>query len=575
MRIPLSKFESDIDSVIVSRGEEYFYDEAVRGLKQLKNDEWIASVEGTEIYKVRVSLKGKNVYDYSCSCPYDMGPACKHIVAVLFAIREELGNGLKVQKKQKLTSKKGAKSTGETFEQMVSRMPREDLNSIITDYAGQDPGIVDYISARRTIKASSSNKEEYRQIIQDVVDAVRGRHGYIGYWQASRAVNGAEMVLDKAQEFLEKKHPDRALLICQCVLEEMVPLLQEADDSNGAIGGVIGSAFEDLYECAHQAENVKNTGFRKELLEYLLKDCGHKRYEGWSDWRWELLRIAGGVVQTRQEQDKLFNRIDEVEDKYSYKGEWSRYDHERANVIKMSVIERLGTKEDTEAFLNQNLDCAPLREHAIERARKRKDYVLAKKLALDGLAQDKARGLPGLISKWERYLLDIAEAQKDYPEIKKYALRIFLDSNDFTFYDRYKKCFTKKEWPQEAQKIIDAIKCSKDGRNFSLALPQIYIREERWQDLMDFVRERNSAGTLENFTKYLTPHFPDELAKVYEKVIVENLAPPLGRGNYQYLCRFLRRLHKLGDKDRVKRLVADLSAKYNNRPAMLEELRRV
>ena len=206
MKIPLSKFESVIEPVIVSRGEEYFDDEAVRELKQLKDGEWIASVEGTEVYKVRISFKGKNVHDYSCSCPYDMGPVCKHVVAVLFAVREGEGDDLKIQKKQMSNSKKSTKSTGETFEQMVSRIPREDLNAIIIDYAGRESGIVDYISARRTIKASSSDKEEYRQIIQDAVDAVRGRHGFIGYWQASRAVTGAEMVLDKAQEFLERRN---------------------------------------------------------------------------------------------------------------------------------------------------------------------------------------------------------------------------------------------------------------------------------------------------------------------------------------------------------------------------------
>lgn len=575
MKISLGSFETVIDPVIVNRGEEYFYNEAVRGLKKLKDGKWVALVEGMEVYKVCISLKGKDVCDYSCSCPYDMGPICKHVVAVLFSIREGSTDSSKVQKKRKLTSKKTTKSTDETFEQMVSCMPREDLNAIITDYAGQDPGIVDYISARCAVKTLSFDKEEYRKIIQDAVDAVRGRHGYIGYWQASRAVNGAEMVLDKAREFLEKQQQARALPICQCVLEEMVPLLQEADDFNGSIGDVIGWAFQGLSECARQTKDAKDAGFHKELLGYLLKECGHKRYEGWSDWRWEFLDIAGEIIQTSQEQEKLFNRIDEVEDKYSYKGDWSRYDHERATIIKMAVIERLGTKEDAEAFLGQNLDCTPLRERAIEQALKCKDYLLAKKLALDGLTQDKARGLPGLISKWEQHLLDIAEAQKDHPEIKKYALRLFLDSNDFTFYGRYKRCFTNKEWPQEARSIIERIRNSKDGRNYALALPQIYVREKYWQDLMDYVRESSSPGTLESFTKYLSPHFSEDLAEVYERVIIENLAPQMGRGNYQYLCRFLRRFQKIGHKERVAKLVKDLSEKYRNRPAMLEELSRV
>ena len=173
---------------------------------------------------------------------------------------------------------------------------------------------------------------------------------------------------------------------------------------------------------------------------------------------------------------------------------------------------------------------------------------MARKLALDGLAQDKACEFPGLISRSEQHLLDIAGAQKDYPEIKKFSLRLFLNNNDFTFYDCDKRCFTVKEWLQEAQKIIDIIRHSKDVRNYAFALPQIYIREDRWQDLIDFVRKSNSPGALTDFTKHLASRFPEELAKVYEKVIVEKLAPPMGRGNYQYVCKFLRRLKKLGEK---------------------------
>ena len=216
-----------------------------------------------------------------------------------------------------------------------------------------------------------------------------------------------------------------------------------------------------------------------------------------------------------------------------------------------------------------------MRERAIERAFKRKDYVSAKKLALDGLVQDEARGLPGLISMWGRHLLDIAEAQKDRPEVKKYALQLFLDSNDFAFYDRYKRCFTAKEWPQEAQNIINRIRRSKNGRNYALALPQIYVREKHWQDLLAYVQKNNSLGTLEEFTKYLKTYFPEELAKLYEKVIIDELAPQMGRANYQYLCRFLRRFQKIGHKDRAAKLVVELSEKYRNRPAMLEELSRV
>jgi hypothetical protein len=404
-------------------------------------------------------------------------------------------------------------------------MPREDLNAMLTAYAGEEPGFVDFVSARRIIRAPSSDKKAYRQVIQSAIDAVRRRDGSIGYWDASRAVKGADIVLDTAQGFLKKRQPARALPIYQCVLEEMVPLLQIADDSNGTIGDVIGQAFQGLSECAQQANT---TGFRKDLFGYLLKECGHKRYEGWSDWRWEFLAIAGNVVQTSQEREELFCRIEEVERTHGHQDDWFRYDHERAVVIKLAVIERLGSNEEVEDFLKQHLDCTPLRERAIKRALKRKNYESAKKLAFDGLAQDQTRGLPGLINLWARHLLDIAETQKDAPAVKKYALQLFLESNDFGFYDSYRRCFTTAEWRQETQKIIDLIRRSKDGRSYALALPQIYIREGCWSDLMEYVQESNSSWALEQFTKHLMNRFPDQLADVYEKVIVEKLAPPWG-----------------------------------------------
>src|SRR3989338_2117840 len=87
MKISLQKFESAIDERIINRGSEYFSDGAVHGLKQIKDDVWVASVEGTEKYKVKIALKGDEVVDHSCSCPYDLGPVCKHVVAVFYELR--------------------------------------------------------------------------------------------------------------------------------------------------------------------------------------------------------------------------------------------------------------------------------------------------------------------------------------------------------------------------------------------------------------------------------------------------------------------------------------------------------
>jgi hypothetical protein len=65
------------------------------------------------------------------------------------------------------------------------------------------------------------------------------------------------------------------------------------------------------------------------------------------------------------------------------------------------------------------------------------------------------------------------------------------------------------------------------------------------------------------------------MAIMYEKVITEELAPETGRSNYKRVCQFLRRMKKVDAHERVKTLIVELSFKYRNRPAFLEEMRGV
>lgn len=49
----------------------------------------LAAVEGTEETPYRVSVLLDENYEADCTCPYDFGGWCKHIVAALLAYHEE------------------------------------------------------------------------------------------------------------------------------------------------------------------------------------------------------------------------------------------------------------------------------------------------------------------------------------------------------------------------------------------------------------------------------------------------------------------------------------------------------
>ncbi len=72
---------------ILKRAKAYHAHGHILYLELIDEHEWVAEVEGTEIYHTYIKIDGKYA-EYRCNCPYDWGEICKHVVAVLYEIRE-------------------------------------------------------------------------------------------------------------------------------------------------------------------------------------------------------------------------------------------------------------------------------------------------------------------------------------------------------------------------------------------------------------------------------------------------------------------------------------------------------
>jgi len=88
MSINVDNFEDEVHILITERGKEYFDTNQVLMLKQT-SEGWTAVIEGNETYQVL--LEGHDVITtWHCTCPFEHGPVCKHVAAVLYAVRENI-----------------------------------------------------------------------------------------------------------------------------------------------------------------------------------------------------------------------------------------------------------------------------------------------------------------------------------------------------------------------------------------------------------------------------------------------------------------------------------------------------
>ena len=103
----------------------------------------------------------------------------------------------------------------------------------------------------------------------------------------------------------------------------------------------------------------------------------------------------------------------------------------------------------------------------------------------------------------------------------------------------------------------------------------IFIKEEWWDKLFEIVKKNPDLRTIEQYQQYLSKDYAEEIAELYALGIVEYLDYNVGRKHYQTACKYLRRMIKLGAREKANEIIAFLRAEYSRRPALMEELDKV
>jgi len=566
MQIPVNHFEDYIDEVILERGLSYFKKGKVIEQTEISKGEYEFIVMGSDRYVVRLSIKENIVKDYVCDCPYDRGAVCKHVAASLFFLQQDvLGLNQKPEKTKAKTEKKTAKpkSVMEKVNELLGVLSYDDIKQFIREKAGQDSDFRNMFFTAFAHKSSEESKEFYVKQVSSILSKGIGREGFID-WSAVRYVGKAVgELLTTAQKYYDNKNYKSAIYICCAVMEEMTDALQYADDSNGDIGGSIDIAYDILFNIVieNQEEDL-----RRLLFEYCVTSFKEKIFSDW-DWHFGMLNMAVKIFKGEEEANRITSLLE--------KEQLSEYDESNSQSIKLEIIEKTKGKDEAEKYIEQNISNFEFRCKVIKKAIAKKNYENAISLAKDGIAQDKTER-PGRVKYWIEYLLNIAERQNDSKKIIEYAKVLFKDDNtsEKDYYALLKKNVQPEKWNEFVEGLINDLFKNKYGWN-SDRINDIYIREGWWERLYESVKEHPTLSNIQYYEKYLKEDFKEEIISLYESGILNFLKGNVDRGNYKEACRYLRRMIKLGAREKVNEIIEHLRKEYPRRPALLDELNKV
>jgi len=372
--------------------------------------------------------------------------------------------------------------------------------------------------------------------------------------------------LEKARHALEQKKAIQAAKLTLCIVQEMMDLLQGADDSDGIIGEMIEESLAFIAEIIDDEE--LSPVQKEDIFDKLMKEAINKRYDGWTDWRLDLLAKCSELADNRNLRNKLENHLVSLIE--NEKGDsWSfNYLAEKINLIRYYMIEKYDGQKKAAEFIDQNLQYTDFRKMAIESAMKNKDYSEVVKLTLDG--EEKDEGSAGLVAQWKGYRYKAYKLSGKLNEQREIAMNFIL-KGDFEYYQELKKTYDTKEWPSVYPEIILLLENQK--KIYLDIYTYILINEGEKQKLYEYVKGRPS--TVDYFYKYLIPEFTEEIYGLFRQYIEQTAARANSRKDYQGVCVIIRNLKKAGGKEQALEIKEKLFTQYANRPAFRDELSRV
>jgi uncharacterized Zn finger protein len=308
---------------------------------------------------VRAELDDGGIRSATCTCPYDFGGYCKHIVALLLVY---------AQKPKQFAVRREPT-------ELLSNLTREQLLALVTKLLREQPGLYEWVETALASPAASGKAKSktakrkrvdtavYQRRVRAIMHSLDHMRTSEAYWHVGGLVGELNSVRQSAIEFLDAGDAESALQILLTLIQESHDGFDYIDDSNGELGDFLSGVGETL------AEVILSLDLNEEEREDLASDLD-ELHDKLSDYGVEGLSVAIAAAERGWDEaprEKLARRAveededesdldDEDEDEIEFEDDefdqfgasWSHDDPEQALTrAKLNVLERQGRTEST------------------------------------------------------------------------------------------------------------------------------------------------------------------------------------------------------------------------------------
>lgn len=213
---------------VFERGETYYAE--VRVLERTRVDDTVtATVEGSQPYHLRLSLSDAE-FDPSCRCPYDGPGQCKHVVAVLLSLAEEI-----------------PPDQGDRIADAFDPIDDEQLRAFVRDELARDSDLLDRFLARFGTGREKSH-DEYRIDIDQLFEEHTERYPVV-----TEAIDFSQFT-ELGDRYRERGRYREAAAVYRGLVTGIDDNINLVDGAYDHYAGVFQQALDAYVDCVSRAD---------------------------------------------------------------------------------------------------------------------------------------------------------------------------------------------------------------------------------------------------------------------------------------------------------------------------------
>lgn len=558
---------------ILERGYRYYSENAVGNL-DISADMIRADVTGSEDYEVEISLDDDGgVAEMYCSCPYaDDGRYCKHMAAVLYEWEEnpEVDDLAKKEADPDrdlfitACTREAYDRKVKAIEKLVENADIGVVRSYLTSVLAENEKLLVRFNGIVRRGADEVDVKRYMEQVDRIADCYLGRDRFISYYEAGSFISELLDILEEdVRRMIDNGQCGSAFQLANHIF--MLAGSVDMDDSDGGTGMLADRIY----------------GLWQELLEKADPEVKKEMFQ------WFTTHLDGSVIDYLEEyieqiimdefrgkeylQQKLLFVEEMIEKSEGTESGWSRnYNVGKWAVRYLELLElQKSGRSEIEDFCRKHWENSSVRKYYIDLCMQTKEFDLALQALDESISIDKE--YRGLVSEYSKKKKEIFLLRGDKEAYIGQLWELVLDheAGNLEIFRELKRQYKEEEWVEKREELFGKLPGYAN-------VQELYKEEKMYERLLELVMKSPGLYSLQKYVNVLKKDYPEQVLQKYEKEVNQMAASAGNRTKYQELVGILRSMKKVrGGSKAVEEIVEDWKRKFRNRPAMMDELRKL